>query len=226
MLADVLTRASDLRRRTGGLVDVGVGGDVIAWGYDRSFEQVPRRVVGSPLSTPAGHWDIDGDILTRTPGTRLDLGGVGKGWTCDLAVERGHALMVSAGGDIRSAIDTATVDVTDPTGAVIADVRLGHGALASSSTARRRWVLARPDGSDVAAHHIIDPRTGAPAGGAVLSATVVAATAIEAEAGAKAVLIGGATGLAWADEQPWIDGALVVWHDGAVYATTGMELAA
>ena len=32
--------------------------------------------------------------------------------------------------------------------------------------------------------------------------------------------------LAWADEQPWIGGAIAVWHDGAVYATTRTELAA
>jgi hypothetical protein len=32
--------------------------------------------------------------------------------------------------------------------------------------------------------------------------------------------------LAWADRQPWIRGALVVWHDGNVYATTELEMAA
>jgi FAD:protein FMN transferase len=221
MLAEVLDVASDLRGRTRGLVDIGVGAEVVAWGYDRSFEAMPDIVASSPSALPGGWWEIDGDTLTRSPGTSIDLGGVAKGWTCDLAVDRGLALMVSAGGDVRSAIDEALVEVSDPAGAVVAAVHLGQGALATSTTARRRWVAG-----DLAAHHIIDPRTGNPARTPVVSATVIAATAAEAEAGAKAVLIRGADGLAWADEQPWIGGTIVVWHDGAVYATTRTDLAA
>ena len=66
----------------------------------------------------------------------------------------------------------------------------------------------------------------APAASPIFSATVTAATAVEAEAGAKAVLLHGESGLAWAEQQDWIDAALVVWHDGNVYATTGLEMAA
>jgi thiamine biosynthesis lipoprotein len=221
MFAQVLEVAAELSRRTDGLVDVGLGAEIAAWGYDRSFEAMPAVVAASPSAAPAGWWEVDGDTLTRPPGTAIDLGGVAKGWTCDLAVDRGLALMVSAGGDVRSAIDAATVDVADPSGTTVATVDLGRGALATSSTARRRWTAG-----GLPAHHIIDPRTGSPARTPVVSATVIAATAAEAEAGAKAVLIRGSDGLAWADEQPWIDGAIALWHDGAVYATTGTELAA
>ncbi len=220
MFAEVLNVAAELSRRTDGLVDVGLGAEVAAWGYDRSFDVMPDVVV-SPSPCPGGWWELDGDTLTRPPGTAIDLGGVAKGWTCDLAVDRGLALMVSAGGDVRSAIDSATVDVADPVGAVVATVDLGRGALATSSTARRRWTAGV-----LPAHHIIDPRTGDPARTPVVSATAIAATAAEAEAGAKAVLIRGTDGLAWADEQPWIGGAIAVWHDGAVYATTRTGLAA
>lgn len=221
-LADVLTVAAGLRDRTGGLVDVGVGAEVVAWGYDRSFELMPDRVGSAPPPAgPPGTWSIQGDRLTRTPGTRIDLGGVAKGWACDLAVEGGLASMVSAGGDVRSVLPEATVDVLDPAGRVVARVMLGAAALATSTTSRRRWMAG-----DVAAHHIIDPRTGRPARTPVVSATVVAATAVEAEAGAKSVLLRGAAGLAWAEDQSWIDGAIAVWEDGAVYATVGTELAA
>jgi thiamine biosynthesis lipoprotein ApbE len=60
----------------------------------------------------------------------------------------------------------------------------------------------------------------------IVSATVVAETATEAEAGAKAVLILGVEGLAWAATQPWISGALAFWEDGSVYATPGLGLVA
>ena len=65
-----------------------------------------------------------------------------------------------------------------------------------------------------------------PSVGPVLQASAITATALEAEAAAKAILLQGADGLAWADRQPWIRGALAVWRDGSVYATTGLEMAA
>jgi thiamine biosynthesis lipoprotein len=86
---------------------------------------------------------------------------------------------------------------------------------------RRKWRIGAQD-----AHHIINPRTLAPAVSPVFSASVTAATAVEAEAGAKAVLLRGESGLAWAERQSWIDAALVVWHDGNVFATSGWEMAA
>jgi thiamine biosynthesis lipoprotein ApbE len=60
----------------------------------------------------------------------------------------------------------------------------------------------------------------------VVSATVLAATATDAEAGAKAVLMLGTDGLAWAEAEPWVAAALVIWHDGSIYGTPGLEVAA
>jgi thiamine biosynthesis lipoprotein ApbE len=60
----------------------------------------------------------------------------------------------------------------------------------------------------------------------VISATVLADSAVDAEAGAKAVLLLGADGLAWAAEQIWMFAALVIWRDGSVFATPGLEVAA
>ena len=60
----------------------------------------------------------------------------------------------------------------------------------------------------------------------VTAATVLAETASDAEAGAKAVLLQGENGLAWAADQEWIRSAIVFWHDGSVFATPGCEVAA
>jgi len=221
-LGAVLEAAAELRDRTGGLVDIGVGAAVTAWGYDRSFTEMAHR--GRIEVVPARRrprWRIDGRVLVRDKDVRLDLGGIAKGWTCDRVVEAGLAALVSAGGDIRSDHPEAEVDILDPWGAVAATVRIGRGALATSSRTRRCWRT-----TDGEAHHLIDPRTGAPSDTPVLSATACTATAVEAEAAAKAILLRGEDGLAWADRQPWIRSALVVWHDGSVYATHGWEMAA
>lgn len=221
VLADVFSRADEMRRATDGLVDPALGAAVTAWGYDRSFEQVTGLEKAPTVAPAEVGWEVHSGSLTRMPGTLMDLGGIGKGWACDVAVERGSAVVVSAGGDVRSAHAATLIPVVDPWGATVATVALGEGALATSSTTRRAWRVG-----DGLAHHVIDPRTLRPAETPVLSATVVSATAAEAEAGAKTVLILGDEGLAWADRQHWIRSALVVWRDGAVFATSGMELVA
>jgi len=222
LMACALRAAEHARTITGGLVDAGLGGAVRAWGYDRSFESLEDGL-GCETSdqTAAPEWSIDGTTLVRSPGVNIDLGGVAKGWTCDLAVERGHATIVSAGGDVRSASNDARVEIVDPWGDVAALIRLGVGALATSSIARRRWRYGSGE-----ANHLIDPRTMRPSDGPVLQATAITATAVEAEAAAKAIVLLGVGGLAWADRQPWIRAALAVWRSGCVYGTTGLEMAA
>ena len=221
LLAAVLSSARELAHLTNGLVDPAVGGRVIDWGYDRTFGEVGEVDVVPDTNRRHAGWSIADGAIDRPAGTRFDLGGIAKGWTADRAVEAGHAAVVSAGGDIASSDPTTTVEVLDPWGEVAARLHLGVGGLATSSIGRRRWKAAGGP-----AHHIIDPRTGNPAVTPILSATVIAATAAEAEAGAKAVLILGESGLAWAAQQSWIRSALAVWHDGNVFATPGVEVAA
>jgi FAD:protein FMN transferase len=220
LMLDVLQAAARASEITEGLVDIAVEPALTAWGYDRTFEEV-GDLSTEPLQVATGQWRVQGSSLTLAPGTRIDLGGIAKGWTCDRAVVSGMATVVSAGGDIRSSDERTVVDVADPWGTIVARVVVGIGALATSSVTRRRWKAgSRP------ASHIIDPRTMSPVVSPVLSATVVAGSAVDAEAGAKAVLIHGADGLAWAEQQDWLRSAVIVWDDGAVYATHGAELAA
>jgi len=220
LLARILGAAWMVRDLTDGLVDPAVGDDVIRWGYDRTFDDLGRAAVPTAPAS-RGVWDIDARLVRRTEGTRLDLGGVAKGWAADAAVEAGYASVVSAGGDIRSAHPDTEVRILGPDEDVVAVVGLGRRALATSSTARRTW-----ETTDGRAHHLIDPRTGDPARSPVVSASAVTATAALAEGAAKAILIHGVDGLAWADAQPWIDGAVVVWEDGSVYATAELEVVA
>lgn len=222
MMWEVLSTADRARTLTGGLVDAGVGSAVVGWGYYRSFDEVTDIAFASGPFSAAG-WSLNpaGRSLRRSADTLLDLGGIAKGWACDRAVELGLAQVVSAGGDLRSADPATVTTVMDKSNGIAARVHVGIGALATSSVTRRRWRVG-----DREVSHVVDPRTMEPVETPVLSATVVAATAGEAEIGAKAILISGADGLAWADSTGWIRSALVQWHDGSVYATTGMELVA
>lgn len=220
ILAKLLATADRARRITGGLVDIGVGDVVRAWGYDRTFAEVSDlEQVPDPVG--AGDWGIRGRILRRAPGIQLDLGGIAKGWASDRAVELGLADVVSAGGDLRSADPGTTAGIIDDQGRMVVEIRVGRGALATSSVGKRRWNVA---GSEVS--HIVDPRTMLPVETPVVSASVVTSTAADAEAGAKAVLLLGEDGLAWAVRQDWISAAIVIWGDGSVFGTPGLEVAA
>ena len=221
-MAQVLHAAENARSITGGLVDAGVGDAVRAWGYDRTFTAVADRDHGAvPERLPEPEWSVEDTTLFRSPRTRIDLGGIAKGWTCDLAVERGNATVVSAGGDVRSSDPETTVEIVDPWEKTAATISLGIGALATSSVSRRRWRIRGAE-----ANHLIDPRSMRPTSSPALSATAITETAVEAEAAAKAILLWGVDALSWADRQPWISGALIVWHDGSVYGTAGLEIAA
>jgi thiamine biosynthesis lipoprotein len=220
ILAELIGAADRARRISGGLVDIGVGGAVKAWGYDRTFVEI-SDLDERPDPVGFGDWEIEGLVLRRSPGVEIDLGGIAKGWISDRVVEAGAASVVSAGGDMRSADPETTASVTSTDGGVVFRVHVGRGALATSSVERRRWNVA---GSGVS--HIVDPRTMRPVRSPVVSATVLATTAVDAETGAKAVLLLGEDGLAWASRQDWITAAIVIWNDGSVYGTPGLEVAA
>ncbi|PFG73874.1 FAD:protein FMN transferase [Tepidiforma thermophila] len=172
-----------------------------AAGYDRTFSAVAG---GAPVPLPAP--GPPAAIERTASGWRLregqlDLGGIVKGWTADLAAEHLAAAaaapaMVNAGGDIRCIGEDVPgrggweLAVEGPSGET-AWSGIVAGALATSTTLRRRWTTA--DGRT--AHHLIDPRTGLPAASPFVQVSVIAPTCREAETWAKAVLVGGHEGL-------------------------------
>ena len=168
-------------------------------------------------------------VVRRPSGLHFDLGGVAKGWIADRALEMlasWPSAVVDADGDlaIRCAPGKVwNVGVDDPRMADthLAVLRLGartggaptRWGVATSGTSIHRWSVA---GS--ATHHLIDPRTGRPARTDVVQATVVAGSALRAEALAKAAVIAGSVyGLALL-ERARVRGAVLLTADGEVLA--------
>lgn len=185
-------------RLTGGRFDPTVGEAVRAAGYDRTFEEIPTRspvAVSEAVPSPGcDRVEVLAEVgLVRLPdGVGIDPGGIGKGLAADLvahsAVDAGaDGALVSIGGDLRAAGSCPpggwAVEIDHGTGETL-QVQLSEGAVATSSVLRRRWRTV-----DGHAHHVIDPRTGAPTHGSALAVTVVAGEAWWAEALATAVLV-------------------------------------
>lgn len=129
--------------------------------------------------------------VTLPRGVRIDLGGIGKGFAADLVAtellrEDSEGVCVNLGGDLRvagrpPAGDAWIIDVEDAPNTLIG---LTAGAVATTSRRRRAWRRG-----DELVHHVIDPRTGAPAVTPWVSATVVSGDAVTAEPLAKATLL-------------------------------------
>ena len=230
VMQDVLRAAKRAARESDGLVTPTVLVALEEAGYDRSFEKMkhesaPLEIEGSNgcSNTPSSNGFFQLKVHARkvhlASGTKLDVGGIAKGWAADRAVQRlgklGPAL-VDAGGDIAVSAPLADGDgwpigVTDPFDEEkqIDLLRLDHGGVATSGRDYRRWQRNR-----TLQHHIIDPRTNLPAQTDILTATVVAPSAQTAEMAAKVVLISGSVeGIAWLDQRPELAG-LVVLEDG------------
>jgi thiamine biosynthesis lipoprotein len=228
--AELITRAVEAWRFTAGTFDPTVLGAVLRAGYTESFERLDPTTAAGTSGLLVGCTDIElhGNVVTLPPGTGFDPGGIGKGLAADLVaaemVDAGAAAVcVNIGGDLRTTGqgpdgDGWTIAVEHPwSPGPIANVGISDGAVATSTTLRRRWTV---DGEE--RHHLIDPRTGEPAATDLNLVTVIAGSAWAAEVLAKAVLIRGS-----AHPFDIVDGtgaqALIVDDKGRVTATEGFR---
>lgn len=222
-VARLVRLALRLRDATGGAFEPGVGAGVIEAGYDRSFEllTVARGCTSSVREAAIARATVRGQTIRLGREGRVDLGGIAKGWTVDrvgryLRSRGVSTYLVDAGGDIlvggaaRSRPETVVQVNGTPW-----MLRVGSGAIATSSTLRRVW-----DGPRGRMHHIVDPHAGGSARSAFAWATVVAPRAALADALATALL---------ADPDAALPAlsvfeaeAFLMTHDGTPRMTSGM----
>jgi FAD:protein FMN transferase len=193
--------ALEARDRTGGRFDPTVHDAVVAAGYDRSFEQIDEDGAFDRGASCGGGCSIDGATIVLAPSTRLDLGGIGKGYAADRAAE----LLALAGPCLVNA--TANGELT---------LELSRGGLATSGRDRRHWKRAGCD-----RHHLIDPATGEPSTSDLLRVTAVGASAAEAEVHAKALFLAGAAPASREADARGIPAVLVT-QDGRTLLTGGL----
>lgn len=193
LFAFALRAAISAAAATNGLVDPTLGAAVEAAGYDKDFSLLGDDE-RPPRPTSPGKWRslrLSGRLLSRPPGTALDLNGVVKSLAVDSALEliSGDGV-VSAGGDV--AVRGGTV-VSLPAGG---ELQLDAGGIATSGSTKRRWRR----GSELQ-HHLIDPHTGRPAESRWEEVTVAAGSCLAADVAAKAAFLLSDEGPAWLDER-------------------------
>jgi FAD:protein FMN transferase len=222
ILFTVVSAAKEAAYFTGGIYDPAILPDLLAAGYDRSFEKLTDEPDGPVYQlNSCFNWrdiilDAEKSTVTLPAECSLDLGGIAKGWTVDRVSEglkNTAGFAVNAGGDMfvggkRADGALWTVGVADPLHPVLnlAVLELTDCAVCTSTTAKRNW---RRGG--IYGHHLIDPRSGKPAVSTVISATVIAATAVTAEILAKtALILGPVEGMEFIERQNGVKGILVL----------------
>ncbi|MBM4090149.1 MAG: FAD:protein FMN transferase [Planctomycetes bacterium] len=205
-LFDLLQQCARWSEATGGAFDITTGPLSKLWGFFTRQGRFPgEEQVGNVLAdTGMRHVELDADARTirfLRPGVALNLGGVGKGYALDrcaavmsaagvgdFMIHGGHSSILARGSRRANGAERDwSVALRHPLrpDRRLAEIRLRDQALGTSGSGQQFFYhRGRRYG------HVFDPRTGAPAEG-VLSATVLAPDAAEADALATAFFVMG-----------------------------------
>jgi thiamine biosynthesis lipoprotein len=193
-LLDLLLRSREFWRETGGAFDITVAPLVAAWGfYKKEGRLPPQKEIEAALQLVGmNRVRLDknaGAIRFDRPGMELDLGGIGKGFAVDRAVEflrscKIEAALVNSGASTLYAIgsppgqDGWHIGIRDPRDEEksIAAIALRDGSISTSGAPEK---VLEIEGKPYS--HILDPRTGFPAKGMV-SASAMALCATDTDA--------------------------------------------
>ncbi len=208
--AIVLAAALDVAARSEGAFDPTISPLVAAWGFgahahargrpsDTALAQARERVGWKHLS-----FDPTAGRVLQRGGITLDLSAIAKGYGVDVVVtllrQRGiDAALVEVGGELygygrkpdgqpwRVLVESSPDEEADSEGLEPRVLRLDSIAVATSGD---RWHAYEHDGTRYS--HTIDPRTGVPVHDVAAAVTVVADTAMQADAWATALTVMGA----------------------------------
>ena len=197
-MADIVTESLRIGQKTQGAMDITVGPLVNLWGFgpDKQPVKTPTQAQIDAAKARTGLKNLT--VINRAgqqylqkaiPDLYVDLSTVGEGYAADhlarLMIEEGISrYLVSVGGALVSRgmnadgqpWRVAIQKPTDRENAVQAIVDInGHG-ISTSGSYRNYYEL---DGKRIS--HVIDPQTGRPITHKLVSVTVIAPTALEAD---------------------------------------------
>ena len=214
---------------TDGAFDPTVGYAMESLGFNREYRtgQTIRTALDSnfPVSYRDVRLDADSQTITLHRPLILDLGAVAKGLAVDLAARELQSFenfAINAGGDLylggcSPSGGPWSIGIRHPRndGELIDSIRVSNRAVCTSGDYERR-AAANEQG-----HHILDPHTGTSAN-AVASVTVIAPTAMLADALATAAFVLGPSEGIQLFHRLGVDG-LIISPTLELYATRGFR---
>ncbi|MFL6518037.1 MAG: FAD:protein FMN transferase [Bacillus sp. (in: firmicutes)] len=193
----ILSDAVRFYEETDGIFNPSILSTLENHGYSRSIERIKGKELAATAPSLVATIESQPFILNEskqsvTLFSKIDLGGMAKGWLIDRAAQLLEGLgygFINVGGDIRifgTLPRPLNIGIESPfaESEMISSIQVEKGALATSATTKRQWLM---NGERM--HHLIDTRTGKPSKSQVVSATVTAPSALEADVWAKTVLL-------------------------------------
>jgi thiamine biosynthesis lipoprotein len=229
----VVRRAIQVGEMTNGGFDVVIGPAVEAWSVTER-QHLPTEAELQALHALVDPHDVHTDVWERSiylekPGMRIDVGGIGKGYAADQAVDAMRkagaiAGVVALSGDIKTfgrlpGGKAFPVGVQHPRreGAVLAWIDLQDEAISTAGDYERYF---ERDG--VRYHHILDPETLQPARGCQ-SVTVVAREGVWADGLDTGIFVlGPERGMALVEHLQDVE-AIIVDQDGHMLVSSGLK---
>lgn len=218
---EVISISQDISKLSDGAFDITVGSLMNIWDLARKIRRVPNREELHGALEVANYDEVILDTSEQTvnfrkAGVQIDLGGIAKGYAVDKAVDalRRYGIssaLVNAGGDIFAlgsppSEDCWKVGLQHPRNRdeIVTILELTNQAVVTSGDYENCFFIG-----DRRYCHIIDPRTGEPVQG-MLSTTVIAPSASEADALATAVFVLGLKeGMSFIEGLNQIEGVII-----------------
>lgn len=201
----LLKRSIEWSDRTSGAFDVTAGPLVQAWGFTQRRGRKPSTAEVQAAVARVGYQrvklnDADRTVQLEIPEMEINLGAIGKGFALDeltsellerglknFLIHGGGSSVIASGDQVAGGDPGWAVGISHPTKPKtrLAGIRLRDEALSTSGSGKQFFHhRGRRYG------HVIDPRTGYPAG-ELLSLTAVASNATDAEACSTAFFVCG-----------------------------------
>jgi thiamine biosynthesis lipoprotein len=237
-LAALLRDAADLSAQSGGAFNPAIGGLIALWGFQND-EFTPQRPDATQLAALVranpSLSDLvigDGEVHSRNPAVRLDLGGYAKGYALDRAAallrsQGVKGALINIGGNILAIGNRFgqpwRVGIQHPRKpSAIAALELGDGeAIGTSGDYQRFFEL---DGKRYC--HVIDPKTGYPVEG-VQAVTVVVPPGKLAgtlsDVASKPIFIAGSANWREAAARMGMEQAMLIDGQGVIHLTETMK---
>ena len=228
--AGLLHAARDYAALTDGAFDITTAPLTDLWKAGEASGVLPddRALAAACALTGTDTWQLSGQTVTLCEGTQIDLGAIAKGAAADAVADELTALgctsaLINFGGNVVALGEKPDgsafrVGIGDPRNeeAVIATVAVRNRAVVTSGSYERGYDIGGAWYS-----HILDPDTGKPVQNDLLSVTITAPTATQADALSTACFVMGYE-RAWAfvDTLSEVE-AVFVLADGRVSATEG-----
>ncbi len=231
--ADVIRKSLAYSEESDGLFDITIGSVSELWDFTEGV--VPGEQAVAQALEHVG-WQsvrVEGTtVRLLDPQTRIDLGGIAKGYIADALVDllRARGVVsasINLGGNVvvigakpdGSPWGVGVRDPDDPgASSIIAKVRVTDGSVVTSGLYERSF---ERDGRRF--WHILDPRTGYPAETDVVSATIYSERSIDGDGCTKPLFMWGADeALHRLERRPQLQ-ALIVTKDGTIRTTPASD---